>query len=142
MTNWLGKNFWLKIVSLALAIITWYYVAEESRHMPGEERLPFWVSYTQANVVKEVKIVPVIVGHPAENYVLRSDNITVKPDTTFIMGPKRIVDKIGSLRTWQIDVTGQNKTCTLMAPLELVKGVRFYGSGGIVDVTIPIEKAR
>ena len=142
MMNWLGKNFWLKIVSLALAIITWYYVAEELRHMPGEERLPFWVSYTQANVVKEVKIVPVIVGHPAESYVMRSENITVKPDTTFIMGPKRVVDKIGSLRTWQIDITGQNKTCTLMAPLELVKGVRFYGSGGIVDVTIPIEKAQ
>jgi YbbR domain-containing protein len=142
MTNRHGKNLWIKIISLALAIIIWYYVTEELRHATGEERLPFWVSYTQSNVVKEVKIVPVIVGRPAANYVLRSQNITVKPDTTFIMGPKRIVDRIASLRTWQVDVTGQNKTFTLMAPLELVKGVRFYGSGGIVDVTIPIEKAR
>lgn len=142
MTNRTGKNFWLKIMSLILAIIAWYYVTEDLRHMPGEERLPFWVSYTQANVVKEVKIVPVIVGHPAKSYVLHSENITVKPDTTFIMGPKRIVDKIGSLRTWQIDVTGQNRTRSLTAPLELVKGVRFYGSSGIVDVTIPIEKAQ
>lgn len=142
MTGWLGKNFWLKIISLILAIISWSYVAEELRHMPGEERLPFWVSYTQANVIKEVKVIPVIIGHPAENYVVRAENIKVKPDTTFIMGPKRIVDKIGSLRTWKIDVTGQNKTCSLMVPLELVKGVSLYGSGGIVDVTIPIEKAQ
>jgi len=130
------------VISLALAVITWYYVTEELRQATGEERMPFWVTYTQSNVVKEVKIVPVIVGRPAVNCVLRLENITVNPDTTFIMGPKRLVDKISSLRTWQVDVTGQNKTFTLMAPLELVKGVRFYGSGGIVDVTIPIEKAR
>ncbi len=138
----MGKNFWLKIISLVLAIITWYYVAEELSHAPGEERLPFWISYTQTNVVKEVKIVPVIVGYPAKGYAVRPENIKVKPDTTFIMGSKRVVDKIDALRTWQIDVSGQNKTSTLMVPLELVKGVRFYGSGGIVDVTIPIEKAQ
>lgn len=142
MTSWLGKNFWLKIISLILAIIAWYYVAEELRHMPGEERLPFWVTYTQGNVIKEVKIIPIIIGHPAENYVVRAGNITVKPDTTFIMGSKRIVDKITSLKTVQIDITGQNKTCNLTVPLELIKGMRFYGAGGVVDITIPIEKAR
>jgi len=29
MNNWIVNNFWIKIVSLILAIITWFYVNEE-----------------------------------------------------------------------------------------------------------------
>ena len=29
MNNWIINNFWIKIVSLILAIITWFYVNEE-----------------------------------------------------------------------------------------------------------------
>jgi len=29
MNNWLLNNFWIKIVSLILAVITWFYVNEE-----------------------------------------------------------------------------------------------------------------
>ncbi|MBU1911990.1 MAG: hypothetical protein KKB22_00450 [Candidatus Omnitrophica bacterium] len=29
MNNWIVNNFWIKIVSLVLAIITWFYVNEE-----------------------------------------------------------------------------------------------------------------
>ena len=29
MNKWIVNNFWIKIVSLVLAIITWFYVNEE-----------------------------------------------------------------------------------------------------------------
>lgn len=29
MNNWIINNFWIKIVSLILAVITWFYVNEE-----------------------------------------------------------------------------------------------------------------
>lgn len=29
MSNWIINNFWIKIVSLILAVITWFYVNEE-----------------------------------------------------------------------------------------------------------------
>jgi len=29
MSSWLTNNFWIKIVSLILAVITWFYVNEE-----------------------------------------------------------------------------------------------------------------
>lgn len=29
MNNWIVNNFWIKIISLILAIITWFYVNEE-----------------------------------------------------------------------------------------------------------------
>ncbi|PIP67573.1 MAG: hypothetical protein CO035_02100 [Candidatus Omnitrophica bacterium CG_4_9_14_0_2_um_filter_42_8] len=29
MNNWIVNNFWIKVVSLILAIITWFYVNEE-----------------------------------------------------------------------------------------------------------------
>lgn len=29
MNNWLLNNFWIKIISLILAVITWFYVNEE-----------------------------------------------------------------------------------------------------------------
>lgn len=142
MKNWLSKNLWLKVISLVLAIITWFYVVGELSHAPGEERLPFWVGYAPGNVIKQVQITPIINGQPAENHILRTDKITIKPDATFIIGPKRIVDKIVSLKTVPIDITSQSRTYSVTVPLESIKGVRFYGAGGIVDVTIPIEKSR
>ncbi|MFA5389415.1 MAG: hypothetical protein WC312_06685 [Candidatus Omnitrophota bacterium] len=29
MNNWLLNNFWIKVTSLILAVITWFYVNEE-----------------------------------------------------------------------------------------------------------------
>lgn len=29
MNNWLINNFWIKVISLILAVITWFYVNEE-----------------------------------------------------------------------------------------------------------------
>lgn len=29
MNNWFLNNFWIKIISLILAVITWFYVNEE-----------------------------------------------------------------------------------------------------------------
>jgi len=29
MNNWITNNFWIKILSLILAIVTWFYVNEE-----------------------------------------------------------------------------------------------------------------
>jgi len=29
MNNWIINNFWIKILSLILAIVTWFYVNEE-----------------------------------------------------------------------------------------------------------------
>ncbi|MFH0771085.1 MAG: YbbR-like domain-containing protein [Candidatus Omnitrophota bacterium] len=142
MRNFLGKNFWLKISALILAVITWYYVDVEIGRSPSDERRSFWIEYTHENIIKEVKILPVIVGRPAEDYILRLDKVTVKPDTTFIIGPKRIISKIVSIKTAQIDITGQKKVCSLTVPLELIRGVRFYGPSGVVDITIPIEKAQ
>lgn len=142
MKNWLLKNFWLKTISLALAVITWFYVADELKRASGEERVPFWIGYAAGNVIKQVQITPVIKGQPADNYILRTDRITIKPDATFIIGPKRIVDKLASLKTVPIDITGQNKTYNVTVPLESLRGIRFYGAGGIVDITIPIEKSQ
>lgn len=142
MKNWLLKNFWLKVISLALAVITWFYVVDELSHTPGEERLPFWVGYAPGNVIKQVQVIPMIKGHPAENYILRADKIVLKPDATFIIGQKRIVDKVASLKTVPVDITGQTKTYNVTVPLESVKGIRLYGGGGIVDLTIPIEKSQ
>lgn len=142
MKSWLLKNFWLKSISLVLAIITWLYVVGELSRTPAEERLPFWIGYAPGNVIKQVQITPIIKGQPAENYILRTDKITIKPDATFIIGPKRIVDKLVSLKTVPIDITGQSKTYNVTVPLESLKGIRFYGAGGIVDITIPIEKSQ
>ncbi len=142
MSNWLFKNFWLKITALILAIIIWYYADVEIKRVPGEERAQLWFEYSQENMIKELKLIPVIVGRPAQNYAIRTDRITVKPETSFVIGPKRIVEKLVSLKTVQIDITGQSKTCSLTVPLEPVKSVRFYGHSGVVDITIPIVEKK
>jgi len=141
MKSWLLNNFWLKAISLALAVITWFYVVGELSRAPGEERVPFWVGYGPGNVIKELPIRCVIKGQPAEKYILRLDKMTITPEAAFVIGPKRIVEKLDYLKTVPIDITGQTKTYSVTIPLESVKGVRFYGGGGVADITIPIEKS-
>ncbi len=142
MSNWLSKNFWLKLVALALAVIIWFYADVEIKRTPGDSRSPFWMGYAQENLIKQVRIVPAISGVPAEGYVMARDKMVIKPGAEFIIGPKRLVEKINSLRTVEIDITGQSKTYTLTVPLESIRGVRFYGAAGIADITIPIEKSQ
>lgn len=142
MINWLSKNFWLKIIALSLAVILWFYADVEVKRAPGDSRSPFWMGYAQENMIKEVQIVPAISGVPAEGRVMDRERIVVKPAAEFIIGPKRIIEKVNSLKTVQINITGQSKTYTLTVPLESIKGVRFYGAAGVADVTIPIEKSQ
>lgn len=144
MIDWLSKNFWLKVIAIILAVITWFYVDRAIKHTSGEERLPFWVGYAHGNMMKRVKIKPVISGNPAEGYVIRRDKVTVKPAYTFIIGPKRDVERVLFLKTVEIDITGQNKTYAVTIPLESLEkeSIRFYGAGGVIDVLIPIEKAQ
>lgn len=35
MSDWVSKNFWLKVIALILAIIVWSYAREELRNTPG-----------------------------------------------------------------------------------------------------------
>lgn len=35
MSNWLSKNFWLKIIAFILAVIVWSYAREELKKTPG-----------------------------------------------------------------------------------------------------------
>ena len=43
MNNWLSKNFWLKLIALILAVITWSYAREELKNTPGyrAEKVPY-----------------------------------------------------------------------------------------------------
>jgi len=35
MNDWLSKNFWLKLVALLLAIISWSYARQDLKNNPG-----------------------------------------------------------------------------------------------------------
>lgn len=144
MANWFTKNLWLKLISLALAVIAWFYVHVELSRSPGEEKTLFWIGYGAGNKIKQVRILSSVTGQPAEGYIMRSDKITLKPNTASIIGPRRLVDKIEAIKTVQIDITGQTKTYKATIPLESaeVEGVRFYGAVGATDIIIPIEKAQ
>jgi len=35
MSNWFSRNFWLKLIALILAVITWFYAREELKNTRG-----------------------------------------------------------------------------------------------------------
>jgi hypothetical protein len=52
MNNWIINNFWIKVVSLILAIVTWFYVNEElikEKDMANQLYKSSVVSQTQAS---------------------------------------------------------------------------------------------
>lgn len=58
MKNWIVNNLWIKIISLILAIITWFYVNGEltkERHISSEFYKSSLIEHTKKNPPLEEK---------------------------------------------------------------------------------------
>lgn len=89
-------------------------------------------------VGKEVTIVPIIKGNPANNYVYTKFSTSV--EKAIITGPVEVLENITELNTEQIQIEGINETNEYTVPIKLPEDVKLFNMENEVVVTVLIEE--
>ncbi|NYE58726.1 CdaR family protein [Carboxydothermus ferrireducens] len=119
------ENLILKVTSVFLAVLLWFYVANEKNNF-----LPFYK--------KEVKVTPVITGKPAPGYQIVRTKIT--PPKIQVSGwiPSGVLQD--TVFTEEINIDGARKSKKVTVSLIREDGV--YYSTDRVEVYIEIDKKK
>lgn len=135
------ENLGLKIVSLILALVLWFYVVSELNKGTEEERqLLRRILPTESMAAKKLVIKPVFVGKPRAGCNIAGDKVIVVPEYCIVVGTKDVLEKIRYAYTMPIDVAGAHKTFIKSIPLNpIAPGI--YMEETLVQVTVPVERA-
>jgi len=137
--KWILNNIGLKVLSLALAVSTWFYINKELEKVRNEEERAIFSMLNYEVAAKRLPIKLTLVGKPPEGYSLDSENLTIAPETCVVMGPEKILQTVEYARTIPIDITEYTKSIKKRLPLgPIAEGISLKEFS--VDVYIPIVK--
>jgi len=128
--RFLLNNFWLKFAALILSISCWFYVKGATKE----------AVYTEDLISKEIPISVTIEGEPQEGFEVRETEIIVNPESIFIIGPKKSVESVPSIKTLPISVSGFSKTFTKKTKLVPFNDTVSFEEE-FIEATIPIRKS-
>lgn len=134
------RHLVLKILSLMLALLMWFYIVNELNKGSNEElELLRKMRPGRGMVAKKLMISPVFVGKPAWGNSVRRDQVVVAPEYCVVMGSRDVLNGIKAAYTVPIDLKRASKTFTAQTALSpIAPGV--YMEETLVQVTVPIEK--
>ena len=134
------KHLVLKILSLMLALLIWFYIVNELNKGSNEElQILRKMQPGEGMVARKLMIKPVFVGKPCFGYKIKHDQVVVAPEHCMVVGSKDALDKIKFAYTMPIDAKRTSKSFTVSTPLSpIAPGV--YIEEMIVQVTVPVEK--
>ncbi len=100
------NNFWPKLVTLILAVATWFYAYDEAeREFPQLYRHRFEdFSPKAAFSFKQLPVQLDLVGKAPFPYEVELEKIRVRPEKVYVFGPKNILDQMQTVETEQIDL--------------------------------------
>ena len=137
--KWITNNLGLKILSLVLAMATWFYVNSELTKLKNEEGRAIVSMLRYKIISKKLPIQLTIVGEIRKGYKLTIDDITVDPETIVVVGPENILREVNSARTMPLDIGEYTKDVIKQIELApIAKGIALKDS--IVKVYLPILK--
>ena len=137
--KWITNNLGLKIMSLVLAIATWFYVSLELAKLKSEEEKAIISMLRYQVISKTLPVQLTIVGEVRENCEVITDDITIDPETIVVIGPDSILNKVNFVRTMPVDIS--EYTRDIIKDVELApiaEGITLRHS--LVKVHIPIIK--
>ncbi len=131
------NNIWLKIISLFLAFLTWFYITETEK--TGSESTILQKFLASAYISKSLKIEPSFTGEVPKGYEFLKNDVKIIPESIIIVGPARILSKKESIKTQPIDLSEHTKSKTLDVNLENIS-TAIKSSKTRVEVYLPVEK--
>ena len=135
----IAHHFWAKVVTLILAISTWFYVFDLVNSEFGTKETAEDIFARSRLIVKEVPVKPVFTGKSPAGYRVDYSNITVDPATISIFGPQSLIERVSELKTDSIDLSEYTRTTILRLGIRSdVKPLRL--SDKVVEVVLPVEK--
>jgi YbbR domain-containing protein len=133
-------NFWPKVISLVLAVATWFYVFDVvntdsfSQKKGTVEDVLSRYQFT----VKEVPVKPVFTGKSPSGYKVNFEKVTVEPSSIAVFGPRDVIDDVEELRTDKINIGEYTRSAKLQ--LGIKSDVKFLQiKDKVVDVYVPVE---
>jgi len=106
ITNLIFNNFWPKVISLALAAATWFYVFDlvnTDSFLQKKETMEDMLARYDF-VVKDVPVKPVFTGRSPRGYRVAFEKVLVKPNNISVFGPEDMLQDVTELRTNKIDL--------------------------------------
>lgn len=140
MKDLFTKHLLLKLLSLMLALLAWFYIVNELNKGSNEE-LEFLrkMRPNEGMVAKKLVISPIFAGRPSWGNSVRRAQVTVVPEYCIVMGSRNVLGKVKAAYTMPIDLKRASKTFTTQVALSpIAPGV--YMEETLVQVTVPIEK--
>jgi YbbR domain-containing protein len=134
------NNFLAKIMSLAFAVATWFYVFDLMNTEPYIQRKEssgdVFAKYDFE--VKQVPVKPVFYGKPPRGYRAIFDKVKIEPSVMAVFGPKEVLSHVDELRTETIDLGEYTRSTQFKLGINSdVKYLRMDNK--VVDVFVPIE---
>ncbi|MBU0570937.1 MAG: YbbR-like domain-containing protein [Candidatus Omnitrophica bacterium] len=135
--NKIFHNAWPKILSLVLAIATWFYVFDlVNSDSLRKETVADILSRTNF-IVKEVEVKPVFTGITPAGYKVDFDNLKIRPASVAIFGPEVIVDKVTELKTDRIELGEYTRPVTLRLGIHSnVESLQLDDK--VVEISLPV----
>lgn len=133
------NNAGLKVLALALAVVTWFYINGELNRLALEESMGIKGGVPYKIAAKTLPIVADVRGKVIAGYRVDTDRIIITPQVCNVIGVKRLLDKVDVIKTIPIYVGEYTKTATIRVSLESpAKGIKLVDR--YASVVIPIEK--
>ncbi|MBN2453052.1 MAG: hypothetical protein JXB40_02155 [Candidatus Omnitrophica bacterium] len=134
------RNIWLKVGSLLLALIMWFYIVNElNKGSEADRQFLNKILPSDSVVAKKLTIKALLVGRPRWGYTVDPRKAVIVPDYCIVVGTKDLLSKIRFAYTTPIDVTSASKPFTKSVPLNpIAPGV--FMEETLVQVTVPVEK--
>ncbi len=139
-SNLLLNNFWAKVISLALAVATWFYVFDlvnSDSFSQKNETVEDIVSRLKF-IVKELPVKPVFSGRSPAGYRVVFEKVKINPSKISVFGPEEILGRIEDLQTDKINLGEYTRSVRLI--LGLSSEARLLKlTDRVVDVYLPVE---
>lgn len=137
--RWITNNIGLKIISLVLAIVTWFYISLELEKIKSEEEQSIINMLNYEVVSKKLPVQLTIVGEARENCKVVMDKVIIEPATIIVIGPDSILSKVNFVRTVPVDISEYTQDVVREVELApIAEGLNL--KHGLVRVRIPIVK--
>jgi len=135
--KWIMNNLSLKILTLILAVGTWFYINNELTKIRIEEEKAIFSMLHYDVISKKLPIQVTIVGKTLPGYEIKTEGIKVVPNTCVVIGPENVLKTVDIARTVPVDISEYTQDIRkelMLAPIASGLELKDYS----VKVEIPI----